>query len=1049
MDFTGSSDIEQVVAGVLASRAYTHRQDVDDSVAAVITVEEDRRFLPSTLSAVCAQRMLPSVIVIADCTGSLPQPLQTSFDVIPMPSGPATRLPDTKRVDVRIVPVSGARSFSQAVSLATASAGLDPGVRCLWMLHDDSRPADNQCLESLLETWHNAPTASILGAKQLDWTGVNLHDVGKYAGHHRLHTLVVDGEPDQEQYDGRQDVFAVSLAGALVPVDTLRTLNGISPWFGTFGESADFCRRVCLSGGRVVVVPRARIAHRRARFEGIRTKNGQILEEEDRQNTSLPRMRAEQRYAYTDIRLLWWLLWWICSIPAAIGRAVTKLFAKQPRDAVSELIMPWSAVLSFPGAIAARRQVARQTKVAPARLGVLVADRQQVARWRDRRNAMDSQRRMILLSPLAKAHLRRRRIRRWIGATVMMIVAAAVIIATQWQLIRSLAMGGTLYSDQWLPTDAPWRQLVESATTQWVFGDGIGRSAPPTPWLLVLMVASIPTFGHVSTALSLIYCLSAPLAALSFWALAGIFTRSDAVRIAGGLSWVAFAAALGLYQSANLAMLTMMVFLPAAFAFVFRAVGMYRTEDPMKPKASVQAAACAALCFVVVVLSEPQALLALAVAFLVFLAMVPDHRTMLLLIPVPSAFAVAPTLLNSIHYGSRGMWRQLFGDIAVPIRQVNGGPAALSLAQAVFRAFGLDSGGAWRVDAPQSIARVGVVLAMLLVAGLAVISLFLPFALRTSRMMWIVAVCGAVLSLVSSRVAVAVDADGQVAGSVLPGMVLAMVALLSCVCLVAGGAVQRFRPLRTSLGSEETAAHAQPGQSRHTTSVARGARGLLVVVMAAVAAAWGCFAVLASPTQHAGASTGGLPAVAVDYLKKNGDNRILALRARTDSSIEYAVMRTAKGDLLDASPARRAQIVSGESDDAAKTLAKAGAALLSGSDDTAITAIGELGFGGIYVVSGTGDAAAKNATASLIANITACDGVQTVVSADSGTYYRISMNSGADATQHIDTAWQRRAQASIWRHVWLWCLVITIVGYCLVALPRPGSGLMRDDEEEA
>ena len=58
MDLTGSG-IEQLVGDVLASRTYTHSQDVDDSVAAVITVEEDRRFFPSTLSAVLAQSVLP------------------------------------------------------------------------------------------------------------------------------------------------------------------------------------------------------------------------------------------------------------------------------------------------------------------------------------------------------------------------------------------------------------------------------------------------------------------------------------------------------------------------------------------------------------------------------------------------------------------------------------------------------------------------------------------------------------------------------------------------------------------------------------------------------------------------------------------------------------------------------------------------------------------------------------------------------------------------------------------------------------------------------
>ena len=45
---------------------------------------------------------------------------------------------------------------------------------------------------------------------------------------------------------------------------------------------------------------------------------------------------------------------------------------------------------------------------------------------------------------------------------------------------------------------------------------------------------------------------------------------------------------------------------------------------------------------------------------------------------------------------------------------------------------------------------------------LALASLVLPFALRTSRLMWVVIVCGGALALVSSRVAITVDADGVV-----------------------------------------------------------------------------------------------------------------------------------------------------------------------------------------------------------------------------------------------------------------------------------------------
>ena len=59
-----------------------------------------------------------------------------------------------------------------------------------------------------------------------------------------------------------------------------------------------------------------------------------------------------------------------------------------------------------------------------------------------------------------------------------------------------------------------------------------------------------------------------------------------------------------------------------------------------------------------------------------------------------------------------------------------------------------------------------------LIVLLAAVSLFLPFVLRVSRMMWVVSVAGLVTSLLSAAVVVAVDSDGAVAGSVLPGCLL-------------------------------------------------------------------------------------------------------------------------------------------------------------------------------------------------------------------------------------------------------------------------------------
>ncbi len=223
------------------------------------------------------QSVLPSTIVIADCSGNTVQSVQTSFEIIPTVAEVYQEVPEPQRISVQLVRVTQAKSFADAVAKVLRTAQIDTSTKMLWLLHDDSRPADDRCLEALLDAWRNTPTAALLGAKQLDWEGTHLHAVGAYAASHRVTTLVVDGEPDQEQYDTRRDVFAVSLAGALVPVNTVSAVGGVNPWFGTFDESDDFCRRLCRNGKRVVVVPQARIAHRRARWDGVRSKGGEPM----------------------------------------------------------------------------------------------------------------------------------------------------------------------------------------------------------------------------------------------------------------------------------------------------------------------------------------------------------------------------------------------------------------------------------------------------------------------------------------------------------------------------------------------------------------------------------------------------------------------------------------------------------------------------------------------------------------------------------------------------------------------------------------------------
>lgn len=98
-----------------------------------------------------AQRVLPGTIIVADCTNQVEQPMQMTFSVIPSPAGVLTEVPESKTIRVILVGVKGASSFMNAVARAMQQIDLDDRVGALWTLHDDSRPADESCLEVLLD----------------------------------------------------------------------------------------------------------------------------------------------------------------------------------------------------------------------------------------------------------------------------------------------------------------------------------------------------------------------------------------------------------------------------------------------------------------------------------------------------------------------------------------------------------------------------------------------------------------------------------------------------------------------------------------------------------------------------------------------------------------------------------------------------------------------------------------------------------------------------------------------------------------------------------
>lgn len=1007
------------------SHSNSYAQRIASAVTTVITVEHDLRFIEQTLTSVLEQTCLPARIIIADCTGQIIEPqtltLQVHYQDIASSLSLYAQQSISDQVDIQIVPVSGARSFMHAVGKVLGYANPSNTTRALWLLHDDSR-AEKECLDRLVDTWHTATSAWLLGAKQLDWDSQALHNVGYYGYKHGVASLVVEGELDQEQYDTRQDVYAVSLAGALVPLQTLQRVGGFDQWLSTYEQGFDFGRRICAASGRVVVVPQARIHHRRARGCGIRTRSGYAHESVQIRSSQHDIMLSQARLKTTNIPVLLWPLLWLASLVVALPKSVYRLFNKRPMLALYEITLPWHLLMHVAKMKKVRARLVKYTKRTRRELTALYASREQIARYRERVRIAQGSSDTNILDPLARQHLHMRAVRRWSIALISVAIALCYEIIAYWPLVRAM-FGGSIASDIWIPTASSYSQLAQSATTLWAYGVTTGSPAPPTPLLLPLLVAATITGGNVALAINLIVLLGVPVSVLTMWALAGIFTRSDYVRASVALLWASFALGAGFVANANVPMLLVMAMLPASFAFVFRAVGVYHTEAPVKPHASIQSAALAALCFIPVLAASPQLLLALVVAFIVFMIIVPRHRAMLLLIPLPSALLLAPTLMHSIMYASQGLWRQLFGMLTVPNNEA--GTEAGILSTPLYTITGQSSFA--QLSNTQIVGVIFVCIAMVILLVGACISLALPFALRASRLMWVVSLTGAALACASVHVAVASDIQGTVYGSALPGLTLCLLGLLSCVCLVAGPAIKRFAPLLQGINGK-----AVSGNHAASSPVITISRAILVGLVLALTASFTLLGLVRSGSA-AFVSTSQLPMAAQEYVAGNANRRVLALQAVSADEVKYAPMRTARGDMIDESVASRARTVSGQPLANDETLALAAAQLLANADDQAIVNIASLGFGGIFVPNSE-NSVQQSAIDELVSHISASNGVQTVVSNREGTYIRITI---VDAqTLALDSSQQTVIEHSVWRKAWLITLSIVIVLYCIVALPR-------------
>jgi hypothetical protein len=397
--------------------------------------------------------------------------------------------------------------FAAATALATPRLTGD----AVWLLAQDTAP-EPEALTRLAGALELAPSVAFVAPKLVRWDdrteivslGVSMSGWGKSV------ELAAD-ELDQGQHDGAADVLGSDVRGILVRREAWRTLAGLDPALAGADEGLDLGVRARLAGGRVTLVPNARIA---VAGDGV---------------ASLPARRAGRRaFAVRTAELHRRLsyapplavpLHWLSLLPLALWRTVAHLIAKEPGRVWPE----WAAtllVLVRLGSIArARGRIRAARTMNWSRLAPLRVSRTQL------RLRLDGD-----AEPTAPVRSDLRFFTgggAWalLGALAVSVVAFPALLA--WPVLG----GGAL---------APLQATVAGLWADAGFGQralGLSEIAPADPFAAIVAVLGTLSPLEPSRALVVLWLAALPLAVLGAWFASTRVTERSMLRLTGAIGW--------------------------------------------------------------------------------------------------------------------------------------------------------------------------------------------------------------------------------------------------------------------------------------------------------------------------------------------------------------------------------------------------------------------------------------------------------------------------------------------------------------------------------
>lgn len=424
-----------------------------------------------------------------------------------------------------VVEIPSAKNFGDALRQAFTSSSLQQTPAWYWLLHDDVRP-EPEALEELLAATSQGANIDAVGPKQVDWDDRGkLLELGIEAtSTARRVPLGVWQEIDQGQYDDRTDVLAVGTAGMLVRASTWKEMRGLDPQLGPYGDGLEFGKRLRRSGKRVVVAPRAVVAHRQQTLNA----QGPAAGFRARRSAQLYNWLVGAPPVLPVLLLVWLTVW-------SPLRAAARLVGRQPGLAAAELGAYVTLLLSIPALVRGRRRTARTARIPRRNLRPLEATPAELeARRRHARKVRRARvRPSELIDPISRALLAAQDRASRVALTLVVLVSS-LASAYFWYPLAAGAAGA-----RWANLPGSASLLWQQAWSQWVFA-GVGSPGPTNPILTLFAIPAVivaPLGWDPTLLMRAVLFAALPLAALGGWMVARLFTAAPWWKAAAALTW--------------------------------------------------------------------------------------------------------------------------------------------------------------------------------------------------------------------------------------------------------------------------------------------------------------------------------------------------------------------------------------------------------------------------------------------------------------------------------------------------------------------------------